>query len=101
MEQFVIQAKIDQEAEKNSLTETHKCFLETTAYFFMRPKIGEKEVSPNVFFSIWHEFEELFSKYTVKERQKPISGTITKTKAKEVVKLLSNKRSQSSWNIHV
>ena len=46
MEQFVIQAKIDQEAEKNSLTETHKCFLETTAYFFMRPKIGEKEVSP-------------------------------------------------------
>lgn len=67
----------------------------------MRPKIGEKEVSPNVFFSIWHEFEELFSKYTVKERQKPISGTITKTKAKEVVKLLSNKRSQSSWNIHV
>ena len=65
MEQFLIQAKIDQEAEKNSLTETHKCFLETTAYFFMRPKIGEKEVSPNVFFSIWHEFEELFSKYTV------------------------------------
>ncbi|XP_070222691.1 formin-2 [Bos mutus] len=42
-----------------------------------------------------HEFEELFSKSTVKERKKPISDTITKTKAKQVVKLLSNKRSQA------
>ncbi|VCX36833.1 unnamed protein product, partial [Gulo gulo] len=41
-----------------------------------------------------HEFEELFSKTAVKERKKPISDTITKTKAKQVVKLLSNKRSQ-------
>jgi len=31
----------------------------------------------------------------VKERKKPISDTITKTKAKQVVKLLSNKRSQA------
>ncbi|KAF0881584.1 FMN2 protein, partial [Crocuta crocuta] len=43
-----------------------------------------------------HEFEELFSKTAVKERKKPISDTITKTKAKQqVVKLLSNKRSQA------
>ena len=35
-------------------------FLETTAYFSMRPKIGEKEVSPNVFFSTWHEFSSHF-----------------------------------------
>ncbi|KAB1271679.1 Formin-2, partial [Camelus dromedarius] len=31
-----------------------------------------------------HEFEELFSKTTIKERKKPISDTITKTKAKQV-----------------
>uniref|UniRef100_A0A8B7TUE4 LOW QUALITY PROTEIN: formin-2-like n=1 Tax=Castor canadensis TaxID=51338 RepID=A0A8B7TUE4_CASCN len=42
-----------------------------------------------------HEFEELFSKTAVKERKKPISDTISKTKAKQVVKLLSNKRSQA------
>ncbi|EPY83249.1 hypothetical protein CB1_000585001 [Camelus ferus] len=30
-----------------------------------------------------HEFEELFSKTTIKERKKPISDTITKTKAKQ------------------
>lgn len=31
-----------------------------------------------------HEFEELFSKTAMKERKKPISDTITKTKAKQV-----------------
>jgi hypothetical protein len=31
-----------------------------------------------------HEFEELFSKTAVKERKKPISDTISKTKAKQV-----------------
>nr|XP_058908827.1 formin-2 [Kogia breviceps] len=64
-----LRAKIDQEAEENSLTETHKCFLETTAYFFMRPKIGEKEVSPNVFFSIWHEFSSDFKDFWKKENK--------------------------------
>ncbi|CAO2638525.1 FMN2 [Lemmus lemmus] len=32
-----------------------------------------------------HEFEELFSKTAVKERKKPISDTISKTKAKQVI----------------
>ena len=44
-------------------------FLETTAYFFMRPKIGEKEVSPNVFFSIWHEFSSDFKDFWKKENK--------------------------------
>ncbi|XP_057199134.1 formin-2 isoform X2 [Triplophysa rosa] len=41
------------------------------------------------------EFVELFAKSAVKEKKKPISDTITKSKAKQVVKLLSNKRSQA------
>ena len=44
-------------------------FLETTAYFFMRPKIGEKEVSPNVFFGIWHEFSSDFKDFWKKENK--------------------------------
>lgn len=44
-------------------------FLETTAYFFMKPKIGEKEVSPNVFFSIWHEFSSDFKDFWKKENK--------------------------------
>lgn len=40
-----------------------------------------------------HEFEELFSKTAVKERKKPISDTISKTKAKQVsIPVLSNRR---------
>ncbi|XP_040823913.1 formin-2 isoform X3 [Ochotona curzoniae] len=64
-----LKAKIDQETEENSLTTTHKCFLETTAYFFMKPKLGEKEVSPNVFFSIWHEFSSDFKDFWKKENK--------------------------------
>nr|XP_020467419.1 formin-2-like [Monopterus albus] len=41
------------------------------------------------------EFVELFSKTAVKEKKQPLSDTITKSKAKQVVKLLNNKRSQA------
>ncbi|XP_048341532.1 formin-2 isoform X2 [Sphaerodactylus townsendi] len=54
--------------------------------------VWEKIEEPSI---DYHEFEELFSKTAVKERKKPISDTITKTKNKQVVKLLSNKRSQA------
>ena len=44
-------------------------FLGTMAYFSMRPKIGEKEVSPNVFFGIWHEFSSHFKDFWKKEKK--------------------------------
>ncbi|KAK9529910.1 hypothetical protein VZT92_011456 [Zoarces viviparus] len=43
----------------------------------------------------FEEFVELFSKTAVKEKKQPLSDTITKSKAKQVVKLLNNKRSQA------
>uniref|UniRef100_A0A8C5GS84 FH2 domain-containing protein n=1 Tax=Gouania willdenowi TaxID=441366 RepID=A0A8C5GS84_GOUWI len=43
----------------------------------------------------FEEFVKLFSKTAVKEKKQPLSETITKTKAKQVVKLLNNKRSQA------
>ncbi|XP_049552942.1 formin-2 [Orcinus orca] len=94
MEQFIFQAKIDQEAEENSLTETHKCFLETTAYFFMRPKIGEKEVSPNVFFSIWHEFSSDFKDFWKKENK-----LILQEKVKEAEEVCRQKKGKSLYKI--
>ncbi|XP_070833998.1 formin-2 isoform X2 [Chaetodon trifascialis] len=54
--------------------------------------VWEKIEEPAVNFE---EFVELFSKSAVKEKKKPISDTISKSKAKQVVKLLSNKRSQA------
>uniref|UniRef100_A0A8C9L352 FH2 domain-containing protein n=1 Tax=Pavo cristatus TaxID=9049 RepID=A0A8C9L352_PAVCR len=69
MEQFISQAKIDQENEEKSLTEAHKSFLETAAYFCMKPKMGEKEVSPHSFFNIWHEFSSDFKDFWKKENK--------------------------------
>ncbi|XP_068439001.1 formin-2 isoform X2 [Clinocottus analis] len=43
----------------------------------------------------FEEFVELFSKTAVKEKKQPLSDTITKSKTKQVVKLLNNKRSQA------
>ncbi|XP_057588539.1 formin-2-like [Hippopotamus amphibius kiboko] len=94
MEQFIIQAKIDQEVEENSLTETHKCFLETTAYFFMRPKLGEKEVSPNVFFSIWHEFSSDFKDFWKKENK-----LILQERVKEAEEVCRQKKGKSLYKI--
>nr|XP_061794422.1 formin-2-like [Nerophis lumbriciformis] len=54
--------------------------------------VWEKIQEPTVDFQ---EFVDLFSKSAVKEKKKPISDTISKSKAKQMVKLLSNKRSQA------
>uniref|UniRef100_A0A4W6FB42 Formin 2 n=1 Tax=Lates calcarifer TaxID=8187 RepID=A0A4W6FB42_LATCA len=43
----------------------------------------------------FEEFVELFSKTAVKVKKQPLSDTITKSKTKQVVKLLNNKRSQA------
>ncbi|KAJ4940441.1 hypothetical protein JOQ06_026744, partial [Pogonophryne albipinna] len=43
----------------------------------------------------FEEFVDLFSKTAVKEKKQPLSDTITKSKAKQVMKLLNNKRSQA------
>ncbi|XP_014391505.1 PREDICTED: formin-2 [Myotis brandtii] len=94
MERFIIQAKIDQEAEENSLTETHKWFLETTAYFFMKPKLGEKEVSPNVFFSIWHEFSSDFKDFWKKENK-----LILQERVKEAEEVCRQKKGKSLYKI--
>lgn len=44
-------------------------FLETAAYFCMKTKMGEKEVSPHSFFSIWHEFSSDFKDFWKKENK--------------------------------
>ncbi|XP_076154955.1 formin-2 [Alosa pseudoharengus] len=67
MEDFLLKAKTDLEAQEMQLAETHKIFLDLTVYFLVKPKSGEKEVSPNTFFSIWHEFSTDFKSHWKKE----------------------------------
>ncbi|XP_051529534.1 formin-2-like [Myxocyprinus asiaticus] len=54
--------------------------------------VWEKIEEPSVDFE---EFVELFSKTAVKEKKKPLSDTISRSKTKQVVKLLNTKRSQA------
>ncbi|XP_027727303.1 formin-2-like [Vombatus ursinus] len=89
-----LRAKIDQEAEEHSLTAAHKCFLETTAYFFMKPKMGEKEVSPNVFFSLWHEFSSDFKDFWKKENK-----LILQERVKEAEEVCRQKKEKSLYKI--
>ncbi|XP_038670133.1 formin-2 isoform X1 [Scyliorhinus canicula] len=67
MEEFINQAKIDQESKEAFLSGTHKSFLETAAYFSMKPKSGDKEVTPNHLFTLWYEFCSDFKEYWRKE----------------------------------
>ena len=69
-------------------------FLETTAYFFMRPKIGKKEVSPNVFFSIWHEFSSDFKDFGKKENK-----LILQERVKEAEEVCRQKKGKSLYKI--
>ncbi|XP_030412837.1 formin-2 isoform X3 [Gopherus evgoodei] len=94
MEQFINQAKIDQENEEKSLTEAHKSFLETAAYFCVKPKMGEKEVSPHAFFSIWHEFSSDFKDLWKKENK-----LILQEKVKEAEEVCRQKKGKSLYNI--
>ena len=44
-------------------------FLELTVFFSVKPKSGEKEVSPNTFFSAWYEFSSDFKDQWKKENK--------------------------------
>ncbi|XP_065585905.1 formin-2 isoform X2 [Cyrtonyx montezumae] len=94
MEQFISQAKIDQENEEKSLTEAHKSFLETAAYFCMKPKMGEKEVSPHSFFNIWHEFSSDFKDFWKKENK-----LVLQERVKEAEEVCRQKKGKSLYNI--
>ncbi|KYO23808.1 formin-2 isoform A [Alligator mississippiensis] len=94
MEQFISQAKIDQNDEEKSLAEAHKSFLETAAYFCMKPKMGEKEVSPHSFFSIWHEFSSDFKDFWKKENK-----LILQERVKAAEEVCRQKKGKSLYNI--
>ncbi|XP_052468010.1 formin-2 isoform X3 [Carassius gibelio] len=69
MEVFVIEAKTELESQEKQLSETHKMFLELCVFFSVKAKSGEKEVSPNTFFTVWHEFSTDFKDTWKKENK--------------------------------
>ncbi|XP_069810687.1 formin-2-like [Dendropsophus ebraccatus] len=91
MEAFISKAKIEHEKLEKKLTEVHGRFLETAAYFCVKPKIGEKEVSPGSFFSIWHEFSSDF-----KDCWKKQSRLILQERLKEAEDVYKKKKEKTS-----
>ncbi|XP_067844547.1 formin-2-like [Heptranchias perlo] len=94
MEEFINQAKIDQESKEAFLSGTHKSFLETAAYFSMKPKSGDKEVTPNHLFTLWHEFCTDFKEYWKKE-----SKVILQEKIKEAEAHVSSQKKGRSYSV--
>ncbi|XP_072546164.1 formin-2 [Salminus brasiliensis] len=89
MEQFLTQARTELEAQEKQLAATQKCFVELSRFFSVKPKAGEKEVSPNTLFSLWHEFSSDFkelwkreNKLLLKERLKAAEETIKQAREK-------------------
>ncbi|XP_016339933.1 LOW QUALITY PROTEIN: formin-like [Sinocyclocheilus anshuiensis] len=92
METFVSTAQSEYETEDEQLQEAQKSFQEMVTYFGLKPKSGEKEVSPNYVFMLWYEFCNDFkstwnreNKSIYKERLKEAQQTVQKITAEKKV----------------
>ncbi|KAM9716138.1 LOW QUALITY PROTEIN: formin-2 [Menidia menidia] len=94
MEEFLGQAKSELETLNAQLSKTHKLFLELTVFFSVKPKSGEKEVSPNTFFSIWHEFSSDF-----KDQWKKENKSILKERLKAAEESFRQAKEKASYSV--
>ncbi|XP_038159134.1 formin-2-like isoform X2 [Cyprinodon tularosa] len=94
MEEFLSQAKSELETLDGQLSSTHKLFLELTTFYSVKPKAGEKEASPNVLFSIWHEFSSDFKELWKKENK-----TILKERLKAAEESFRQAKEKTSYSV--
>ncbi|XP_058605795.1 formin isoform X1 [Onychostoma macrolepis] len=92
METFVSTAQSEYETEDERLQAAQKSFQDMVMYFGLKPKSGEKEVSPNYIFMLWYEFCNDFkntwnreNKNISKERLKEAQQTVQKITAEKKV----------------
>uniref|UniRef100_A0A8C5GQY5 FH2 domain-containing protein n=1 Tax=Gouania willdenowi TaxID=441366 RepID=A0A8C5GQY5_GOUWI len=78
----------------SKLSSTHKLFLELTVAFSVKAKAGEKEVSPNTFFSVWHEFSSDFKDHWKKENK-----SILKERLKAAEEGFRQVKEKASYNV--
>uniref|UniRef100_A0A1A8FIP6 Formin 2b n=1 Tax=Nothobranchius korthausae TaxID=1143690 RepID=A0A1A8FIP6_9TELE len=94
MEDFIAQAKTELETLDIELGSTHKLFLELTVFFSVKPKAGEREISPNTLFSIWHEFASDF-----KEQWKKENKAILKERLKAAEESFRQAKEKASYSV--
>ncbi|XP_068953761.1 formin-1 isoform X2 [Petaurus breviceps papuanus] len=92
LEVFFQKAKGEHKMEETHLENAQKSFERTVGYFGMKPKSGEKEITPNYVFMVWYEFCSDFktiwkreSKNISKERLKMAQETVNKLTAEKKV----------------
>ncbi|XP_061854562.1 formin-1 isoform X1 [Colius striatus] len=91
LEEFFQKAKEECKKEESSLEDAQKCFEETVGYFGIKPKPGEKEITPNYVFTVWYEFCGDF-KTVWKRESKSISKERIKVAQQSVSKLTADKK---------
>nr|XP_013795889.1 PREDICTED: formin-1 [Apteryx mantelli mantelli] len=91
LEEFFQKAKEEHKKEESSLENAQKCFEETVGYFGIKPKPGEKQITPNYVFMVWYEFCSDF-KTIWKRESKSISKERIKVAQQSVSKLTAEKK---------
>uniref|UniRef100_A0A8B9G0N5 Formin 1 n=1 Tax=Amazona collaria TaxID=241587 RepID=A0A8B9G0N5_9PSIT len=91
LEEFFQKAKEEHRKEDSSLENAQKCFEEIVGYFGIKPKPGEKEITPNYVFMVWYEFCSDF-KTIWKRESKSISKERIKVAQQSVSKLTAEKK---------
>lgn len=94
MDDFLNKAKTELETQDKQLADTQKIFLELSVSFSVKPKAGEKEVSPNTFFSIWHEFSSDF-----KEQWKRQNKLMLQERVKMAEECFKQAKEKASYNV--
>ncbi|XP_045679457.1 formin-1 isoform X3 [Phyllostomus hastatus] len=91
LQEFFQKAKKEHNMEESHLENAQKSFETTVGYFGMKPKSGEKEITPNYVFMVWYEFCSDF-KTIWKRESKNISKERLKMAQESVSKLTSEKK---------
>ncbi|XP_069772731.1 formin-like isoform X9 [Narcine bancroftii] len=91
MEAFIQNAKNEHKMEEEHLEESQKSFEDIIRFFGVKPKSGEKEITPSYIFMLWFEFCTDF-KNTWKYESKTISKERLKEAQQSVQKITSEKR---------
>ncbi|XP_048048055.1 formin isoform X3 [Megalobrama amblycephala] len=91
METFISSAQSEYASEDERLQAAQNSFQETVTYFGLKPKSGEKDVSPNYIFMLWYEFCNDF-KSTWNRENKNISKERLKEAQKTVQKITAEKK---------
>ncbi|CAG5866317.1 unnamed protein product [Menidia menidia] len=91
METFISAAQKEHSAEEERLNAAQKSFQDVVSYFGVKPKSGDKEVTPSYVFMLWYEFCNDFKNTWIRQ-SKNISKERLKEAQENIKKITAEKR---------